>query len=175
MTNHPHSCTTVGFFQDGAPSGYPTLVSRLVQPSIDDLRQCQYMFPTAFPSPPSPDVSLTNILYEGWNVSESRLFFANGQKDPWRDATVSADNVTVGSTDEMPIRVGDGYHCSDLITENGVVDGTVLEVQQDALGYIKTWLGEWNATTTEKRGEVEERGEFYKRRWPVTSWNKDVV
>lgn len=151
------------------------------------------MFPSAFSlsSPASPDVDLTNVLYEGWNVSVPRLFFANGQRDPWRDATLSADNAStaVGSgsggqgTDEMPIRVGDGYHCSDLIVRNAEVDGTVEGVQQAALGYIATWLGEWNATaTTTTTNETEsgsgsrkrEEGQVEKRRWPVTSWNKDV-
>lgn len=77
----------------------------------------------------------------------------------------------------MPIAVGDGYHCSDLLTANAVVDGTVLGVQQEALGYIRTWLGEWNSTSgnATKRGEFMERGELYKRRWPVTSWEKERV
>lgn len=32
-----YRCNEVGFFQDGAPSYWPTLVTRLVQPSSDEV------------------------------------------------------------------------------------------------------------------------------------------
>ncbi|KAG6896631.1 hypothetical protein C0992_007037 [Termitomyces sp. T32_za158] len=72
-------CNEVGYLQEGAPKGYPTLVSRLIQPSYD-LRQCQLMFPEAFPEPPKTAISETNRVYKGWNVKLDRLFFANGQR-----------------------------------------------------------------------------------------------
>ncbi|EPQ59204.1 peptidase S28 [Gloeophyllum trabeum ATCC 11539] len=135
-------CTEVGFLQDGAPPNWPTLVTRLVQPAYDE-RQCSYMFPEAFPTWPVPNVTATNAKYHGWNLQVDRLFFANGQRDPWREATVSADGVYVPSTPTQPIAVGDGYHCSDLIVANAEVDATVMNVQNEALGYMKTWLSQW--------------------------------
>ncbi|KAG6832185.1 hypothetical protein H0H92_004917 [Tricholoma furcatifolium] len=136
-------CNEVGFLQEAAPRGYPTLVSRLIQPPYD-LRQCQLMFPDAFHStPPSPAIQTTNEDYEGWNVNLDRIFFANGQRDPWKDATVSATRHTVKSTSQQPIYIGDGYHCSDLKAAAGKVDATVNAVQVAALGYFKTWLAEW--------------------------------
>ncbi len=35
-------------------------------------------FPEAFPDPPFPDTSDINTLYEGWDVSLDRIFFATG-------------------------------------------------------------------------------------------------
>lgn len=71
--------------------------------------------------------------------------------DPWRESTVSADGATTRSTNEQPIAVGDGFHCSDLITENGSVDPTVLAVQQRSLTFMKTWLEGFKPTKPGKR------------------------
>ncbi|CAL1700044.1 unnamed protein product [Somion occarium] len=132
-------CNEVGYFQEGAPLGHPTLVTRLVQPPYDE-RQCSLMFPKAFPRPPVPKAAQVNKKYKGWNVKVDRLFFANGHRDPWREATVSADGVNVKSTPSQPVAISDGFHCSDLSTANGNVDDTVKQVQQQALTTIKTWL-----------------------------------
>ncbi|KAG6850910.1 hypothetical protein H0H93_006736 [Arthromyces matolae] len=147
-------CNEVGYLQEGAPQDHPTLVTRLVQPAYD-LRQCQYMFPEAFPEPPQTAIAATNHVYKGWDVKLDRLFFANGHRnlsvtdkriyagDPWKDATVSATQHTVQSTPEQPIYIGDGFHCSDLKTQAGVVDLTIKAVQDAALGYFKVWLSQW--------------------------------
>jgi hypothetical protein len=140
-------CNEVGFLQEGAPITSPSLVTRLVQPIYDE-RQCQQMFPAAFPQPPIPNTALTNLAYQGWNVRIQNLFFANGIRDPWRDATVSSTDVFVPSTSQQPIHVGDGFHCSDLITASGIVDPTILAVQKAGLASMKTWLATWKPKST---------------------------
>jgi len=135
-------CNQMGFYQDGAPAGNPTIVSRLIQPLYSE-RQCPYFFPEAFSSPPVPQVNVTNKDYDGWFVKSDRLFFANGQRDPWRDATISADNTSFPSTFQQPIAVGDGFHCSDLYTENAQVDATIAAVQTQGLAAMKIWLEGW--------------------------------
>ncbi|KAG6830155.1 hypothetical protein H0H87_008998 [Tephrocybe sp. NHM501043] len=135
-------CNEVGYLQEGAPPHHPTLVTRLVQPAYD-LRQCQFMFPEAFPQPPKTAIKKTNKNYKGWNVRLNRLFFANGQRDPWKDATVSATRHTVQSTDQQPIYIGEGFHCSDLKTASGKVDPSINAVQAAALRYFRTWLSQW--------------------------------
>ncbi|TFY82703.1 hypothetical protein EWM64_g1305 [Hericium alpestre] len=143
-------CNEVGWFQDGAPKRTPSLVSRLAQPNGDE-RQCVMMFPEAFSSAPVPNVGKTNKAYGGWNAQAKRLFFANGQRDPWRDATVSADQHWVPSTLNQPIFESDGFHCSDLRMAAGVVDTTVNKVQQAALEHMRLWLVEWKLTHHDKR------------------------
>ncbi|KAG1743017.1 peptidase S28 [Suillus lakei] len=135
-------CNQVGYYQAGPPEGQPAIVSRIHQPIYDE-RQCVNMFPEAFAYPPQPTTAETNIMYAGWNVNTSRLFFANGLRDPWREATVSADGLNKPSTPSMPIYEGDGFHCSDMITENGILDSTVAAVQEAALMYMNEWLAEW--------------------------------
>lgn len=70
--------------------------------------------------------------------------------DPWRDATVSADNLNVPSTAQQPIGLGDGFHCSDLGTSAGVADATILAVQKQALASIKGWLAVWKPSSNGK-------------------------
>ncbi|KAH8995335.1 serine carboxypeptidase S28-domain-containing protein [Lactarius akahatsu] len=137
-------CTEMGFFQVSAPYGQPTLVSRLLNATYYE-RKCQQMFPEAFPRPPVPNVDATNKAYGGYYLRAERLFTATGLRDPWRDATVSADGIHIESTPEQPIVESDGFHCSDLETANGLADPTVLNVQTQALGYVKEWLRNWKA------------------------------
>jgi hypothetical protein len=63
--------------------------------------------------------------------------------DPWREATTSSDLHPRQSTDTQPIAISDGFHCSDLVTQNGDVDPTVKAVQVLANQYMTKWLGEW--------------------------------
>ncbi|KAJ8469607.1 hypothetical protein ONZ51_g8879 [Trametes cubensis] len=138
-------CNEVGFFQEGAPKGHPTIVTRLVQPPYDE-RQCTYMFADAFKNLghlPVPNVDATNKAYHGWFVQENHLFFANGHRDPWREATLAADGTHFKSTPGQPLTISDGFHCSDLSTANAQVDSTVLAVQQQALKTIAGWVAEW--------------------------------
>ncbi|KAI0029920.1 peptidase S28 [Vararia minispora EC-137] len=133
-------CNEVGWFQDTAPDGHPTLVSRLLHPSNQELRQCQLMFPEAFPSaPPLAPIRTTNTRYSGWDLDVQNIFFANGQRDPWRDATVSADGIAPAHISATHIGVHDGVHVVDLVTANNI-DPTVRAVQEQGLALVKGWL-----------------------------------
>ncbi|KAI0701175.1 peptidase S28 [Cytidiella melzeri] len=151
-------CNQVGFFQEGAPITDPTLVTRLVQPPYDE-RQCTYWFPGAFGGNPlpQPNVEQLNNAYHGWNLKVDRLFFANGHRDPWREATVSASGSPTSSTASQPIGISDGFHCSDLISANAVVDPTVLTVQQQGLANMKTWLADFKPSQPQRRTLEEKR------------------
>ncbi|OJA09344.1 hypothetical protein AZE42_13689 [Rhizopogon vesiculosus] len=140
-------CNQIGFWQDGPRYSHPAIVSRIIDPTYHQ-RQCVNMFPNVFASPPHPTTAKTNMIYTGWNVDVERLFFANGLRDPWRDATVSADGLYKPSTPRMPIYEGDGFHCSDMDTVNGI-DPTIAAVQETALEYMAEWLAEWKPSTLE--------------------------
>ncbi|KAL0066152.1 hypothetical protein AAF712_006776 [Marasmius tenuissimus] len=149
-------CNEVGYLQDGPPVGQPAVVTRLVQPPYD-LRQCQWMFPDVFSDAP-PDmeggVERTNEKFGGWDLKVDRLFFANGIRDPWREATVAAEGLNKESTDRQVLTLSDGFHCSDLSTATGAIDDTVGAVQKKALETFKGWLAEWPA---EKKKREESR------------------
>ncbi|KAH7916580.1 peptidase S28 [Hygrophoropsis aurantiaca] len=135
-------CNELGFYQPGPPLGQPAIVSRIVQPVYWE-RQCALMFPQKFSKPPTPRVQATNKKYKGWNINVKRTFFATGVRDHWRDATLIADGLHKPNTTSQPIYRGNGFHCSDLDTENGLADPTVLQVQKAGLAYMKTWLAQF--------------------------------
>ncbi|KAG2039995.1 serine carboxypeptidase S28-domain-containing protein [Suillus americanus] len=139
-------CNQIGFYQVGPPEGQPAIVSRILQPSFVE-RQCVNMFPQAFTSPPDTPTAKTNAMYAGWNVNVPRLFFANGRRDPWRGGTVSADGLNKPNTTSMPIYMSNGFHTSDMIIDNGVMDPTIAVVQEAGLMYMKKWLAEWKPST----------------------------
>ncbi|KAJ7126407.1 serine carboxypeptidase S28-domain-containing protein [Mycena crocata] len=166
-----------GFLQESSPPGNPSLVSRLIQPGYDlvcslclfvvsyasltpSQRQCQQMFPAAFARTPNIQAARTNKQFDGWNVTISNLFFANGQRDPWRYATVSAPGVTVQSTPSQPIAVGEGYHCADLCstaTKEGLTNPTVAAVQSQGLASIKSWIAAWKPAKAKSSRKMEAR------------------
>ncbi|KIY73984.1 peptidase S28 [Cylindrobasidium torrendii FP15055 ss-10] len=149
-------CNDVGYYQDGPPKDVELkngpIVTRLANLETNyDTRQCQMMFKDTFPEPPLPDTEAINTKYSGWNVTVDRLFFANGERDPWKEATVSAVGVELESTDRMPIVVSDGFHCSDLRVSNSVGDATIADVQSQALAYFATWLSEYRDEQSQYR------------------------
>ncbi|KAG7088568.1 hypothetical protein E1B28_012548 [Marasmius oreades] len=89
-------------------------------------------------------VRRTNKKYHGWDLQVDRLFFANGIRDPWREATVAAQSLNKPSTLKQVLTLSDGFHCSDLSAAVGMVDHSVGEVQRKALEAFKGWLAEWS-------------------------------
>lgn len=132
-------CNEVGFTLDGPPVGQGGIVSRL-NVWQDNMRDCMSTFPEAFAELPIPNVNRTLSLYGGWSVNNTRLFFANGKQDPWREATVSAVNSTAVSTDIQPIRISNGFHASDLVMRLAAPDPTIVAVQDAFIAYVESWL-----------------------------------
>ncbi|KAI0368439.1 peptidase S28 [Pilatotrama ljubarskyi] len=139
------TCTEFGFWFDGAPKDRRTLVSRTITPAYSE-RQCVTRFAEAFNQ--SAPVSFLNALgvnmkYGGWNTTTERLIFVNGQRDPWREATVAADGVSNQGTDLQPHLLGDGFHCSDMIMADGQVSPAIGAAQEKAIEYLRKWLADW--------------------------------
>ena len=63
-------------------------------------------------------------------------------EDPWRESTTASDYHPRQSTAEQVIYVSNGFHCSDLITDNNV-DPTVGDVQNLGIAYLGSWIQEW--------------------------------
>ncbi|KAF8903046.1 peptidase S28 [Mucidula mucida] len=136
-------CNELGFSQGGPPVGQGGIVSRLntVQLYMAD---CVSTYPEAFSEPPTPSADAVNKAYGGWGVQNDRLFFANGKRDPWREATVSALNSTATSTDRQPIGLSNGFHASDLVMRLAAPDQTIVDVQNSFLEYAGEWLAEFS-------------------------------
>ncbi|KAI0800449.1 peptidase S28 [Fomes fomentarius] len=142
-------CNEFGFNFAGAPQGHPTITSRLVTAAWTE-RQCGYRFPGAFgtnTAAASPKAAALNVDYKGWNTTAERLIFANGKRDPWREATVAAQGVNPSANPAMqPHLDSDGFHCSDLLIREGAASAQVKSVQDQAVSTMAKWIGEWKPT-----------------------------
>ncbi|KAI0751819.1 peptidase S28 [Daedaleopsis nitida] len=143
------TCNEFGFFPTGAPAGRPTIVSRHLTPEFSE-RSCDYDFPGAFNG--HKRFSLLNALdvnvkYGGWNVTTERLIFVNGQRDPWREATVAANGALFSPNEMQPHLITDGFHCSDMMRSEGLLSPHVKAAQDAAVGYMTKWFKDWHPTS----------------------------
>lgn len=143
------------YWQDGAPHGIPSLVSRMV--TADYWRQqCGFFFPPEKDGPITHTYSLAqgsravdvNRWTGGWFATNStRLMHANGELDPWRDATLSSKfrpGGPVKSTENLPVRViPGGIHCSDLYGQNWAVNPGVKKIVDEEVENMKKWVAEF--------------------------------
>ncbi|KAK3395055.1 peptidase S28 [Podospora didyma] len=140
------------YWQDGAPFGRPTIVSRLV--TADYWRdQCELFFPRkegggSVGIAQGKRADYVNKWTGGWSVTNTtRLMHANGGLDPWRDATVSSifrPGGPLQSTEQVPVRViPGGMHCSDLYGPNWAVNAGAKKVADDQVANMKTWIAEF--------------------------------
>lgn len=138
------------FWQDGAPSDRPSIVSRLVTAEYWE-RQCALFFPPegefTYGHAKGKTVDDVNAYTGGWFTNTTRLVWTNGQFDPWKDATVSSEFRPGGpleSTAEAPVYViPSGIHCSDLLAQNGVVNSGVQKVIDAEIAQIAQWVSEY--------------------------------
>jgi len=146
-----------GYWQDGAPSDRPTIVSRLVNEAYWE-RQCGLFFPPmdgqAYGLSTGKTYDTENNYTGGWFIDNStRLVYVNGEFDPWREAGVSSEFRPGGplqGTDKVPVSVvPGGYHTSDLVTKNGVVNPGCQAVIDKTIGIVSDWVALWKGNPKE--------------------------
>jgi hypothetical protein len=84
-------CTEYAYWQTGAPIWRPTIVSRKLDTAWYQ-RQCPLMF-GEHNVPKRPIWRDINREYEGWHVSLDRVFWIDGEWDPWRTLSVQSDDA----------------------------------------------------------------------------------
>jgi len=118
----------------------------LYRPTPVSQSWCREAFPGAFASNDLVTrVAATSDTYLGWKTTADRLFVANGYRDPWLYATHSAPTQNLQSTDLRPIRLSDGFHCSDLNMVNGQYSELVDAVQKEALQTMSKWIASFSS------------------------------
>lgn len=130
----------------------PTLVSRLVDVKYFT-RQCGLYYP---PGPNGETYGIAKGMTEkqvntytgGWFIDNTtRLIYANGEFDPWRDATVSSlyrPGGPLASTSDVPVYlVPEGNHVSDLLRANANANAGVMAIQQQELAQLQEWISQF--------------------------------
>lgn len=138
------------WWQTGAPEGKPSFVSRTVNVAYFH-EQCRFMFGDGpYGLAKGDSVEQLNAETGGWNHTNTngRLMYANGQYDPWLDATVSATEGRpegpLESTPELPVRViPGGVHCSDLYGQNWDVNAEVKAIAEAETEQMAGWVQEF--------------------------------
>ncbi|CAG8956180.1 hypothetical protein HYFRA_00012097 [Hymenoscyphus fraxineus] len=141
-----------GYWQDGAPRGKPTIVSRLVTAEYWQ-GQCPLMFPetngfTYGSVDPDVNAHKVNKFTQGWRLEKTeRLIWTNGQFDPWKTSGMSAEERPGGAlaaTDKAPLNViPGGFHCSDLRLTNARANAGVQAVVDRQVAQIVEWVAEF--------------------------------
>ena len=115
-------------------------------------RQCALYFPTVngytFGANKGKTEADTNAFTGGWNPpNTTRIFFVNGQYDPWRDVTYSSDFRPEGKFQSNSFQklavVPGGYHCSDLSVRNALVNPGVQRIQNQQVNQITAWVNQY--------------------------------
>lgn len=84
-------CTEYAYWQTGAPVWRPTIVSRKLNTAWFQ-RQCPLMF-GEHQVPKRPIWREINEEYEGWHASLDRVYWIDGEWDPWRTLSVQSDDA----------------------------------------------------------------------------------
>ncbi|KAL6693328.1 peptidase S28 [Trichoderma pleuroticola] len=131
--------------------GQGNLVSRTVTEAYFE-RQCSLFFPRegkyTYGIAKGATVDRVNRLTGGWfNVNTHRLQWTAGEFDPWRPATVMAQNRPGGplpSTPQHPVHVVPGAaHCGDLLVRNANANAGVKKVFDAEVANIVQWAKEF--------------------------------
>ncbi|MCJ1312185.1 hypothetical protein MMC25_005859 [Agyrium rufum] len=139
------------YWQDAAPKGQPSLISRQVTAQYMQ-RQCGIFFPPegkyTYGSNAGKTVDDVNAFTKGWELTDTtRLLWVNGQFDPWRTSGVSSQYRPGGpltSTAKAPVQIiPGGFHCSDLIVSNGAANPGVQAVIDYEIATVKQWVSEY--------------------------------
>lgn len=93
-------------------------------------------------------------------TNTTRLMYANGQFDPWRDSTVSSDSRPGGplqSTPQLPVRViPGGIHCTDYYAQNWAVNPKLQCIVNAEVANMVQWVDEFYQHRKEKARRAEE-------------------
>lgn len=84
-------CTEYAYWQTGAPIWHSSIVSRKLNTAWFE-RQCPLMF-GEHEVPKRPTWREINREYEGWHISLDRVFWIDGEWDPWRTLSVQSDDA----------------------------------------------------------------------------------
>lgn len=84
-------CTEYAYWQTGAPIWRPTIVSRKLNTSWFQ-RQCPLTF-GEHEVPKRPIWREINREYDGWYVSLDRVFWIDGEFDPWREDSIQSESA----------------------------------------------------------------------------------
>ncbi|KAG1472256.1 hypothetical protein G6F56_001645 [Rhizopus delemar] len=133
-------CTEYAYWQTASPIWRSTLVSRKLQTSWYQ-RQCPLTF-GEHDVPSVPKWREINNEYQGWKMNIDRVFWIDGEWDPWRTLSVQsndAPNRTNWEGDSHYVVLPKAVHHWDFYTSDTVSD-FIKNTQDQVYNAIKGWM-----------------------------------
>lgn len=149
----------------GAPADRPTVFSRLANAEYWQ-RQCELFFPQegeyTYGSKAGKTAAALNQRTKGWFLEDTkRLFWVNGEFDPWRSASMASEFRPAGPIEPTPdapsIIIPGGRHCNDLSVKNAVANEGVKKTQDAVIKQIAEWTNEFYRPGRGRRGLPKKR------------------
>ncbi|KAF3186713.1 hypothetical protein TWF788_002939 [Orbilia oligospora] len=129
--------------EEGAPTGFPTLVPRIV-----DLKYLRRICQNSFKLPPDFVIDTSKVLrYGGFNLTAPRLMYIDGTHDPWLYATPhSLHSPQKDRSDRLSILIQEAWHHND---ENGLGDISkeplrIQDVHFREIEVVRDWVLEFH-------------------------------
>ncbi|KAG1457496.1 hypothetical protein G6F55_005894 [Rhizopus delemar] len=133
-------CTEYAYWQTGAPIWRPTIVSRKLNPNWYQ-HQCPLTF-GEHDVPKIPKWHQINHEYEGWYASMDRVFWVDGEWDPWRTLSVQSDDAPDRNDWKEDARYAilpQSVHHWDFFP-SAMVSDSIKSTQDQIYDVIKGWI-----------------------------------
>ncbi|KAJ1913343.1 hypothetical protein IWQ60_009253 [Tieghemiomyces parasiticus] len=145
------TCTEFAYWQTAPPtSAMRSLRSRLVDIDYNEA-PCRAYFGAQVSLP--VDVSRINRQYHGDQIEVTRVYYVNGEFDPWRYLSVSAPTAPprAPTTPDVHVRViPGGSHCYDLRRPTDTDWDELKEIRADIIRTFREWLSQKNTALPEQ-------------------------
>ncbi|KAI8374890.1 hypothetical protein BD560DRAFT_87350 [Blakeslea trispora] len=133
-------CTEYAYWQTSSPLWRPTIVSRKLNTAWYQ-RQCPYMF-GEHAVPKRPIWRKINRDYEGWYTSLDRVFWIDGEWDPWRTLSIQSEDApdrSGWSEEARYVVLPKSVHHWDFFTTDAVSD-FIRTTQDEVYETINQWI-----------------------------------
>lgn len=82
-------------------------------------------------------IDRTNVIFGGWNLDVSNVYFTNGLLDPWRAMGIQEDLNESSPADVIP----GASHCADLASISSRDEPEMRLVKERIHSLVRRWLG----------------------------------
>lgn len=88
------------------------------------------------------DTSATNALYYQplFDSSVSRIYFTNGEQDPWSNLSLTAENANATNPNFSYYTIKDAAHCDDLHSTTVSDNASLIHAREQMDNLIAQWL-----------------------------------
>ncbi|ORX96487.1 peptidase S28 [Basidiobolus meristosporus CBS 931.73] len=131
------TCIELGYFQTAPREPLPRIRSKYC-----DLRQQVNACEKIFGKKMTPEITKFNRQHHGWHVRTPKIFYTDGQIDPWRKLSVNSPNAP--KRHDKPssplVVITKGSHCTDLGTNATTDTQSLKDARQREVEAFKKWM-----------------------------------